>query len=133
MKNNGLELFNAMKAEAKQLGINIQGMKKPEIEQAIRDAQARFEEENEGVEDVGEVEIASVVKAEVKRPGRPVNESSTRQVRLNELAKLREEALLKRGRPANPESARYKRMMDRQAKLEAGVELKRGRPKLVKA
>jgi hypothetical protein len=130
---NSLELFNAMKAEAKQLGINIQGMKKPEIEQAIRDAQARFEEENEGVEDVGEVEIASVVKAEVKRPGRPVNESSTRQVRLNELAKLREEGLLKRGRPANPESARYKRMMDRQAKLEAGVELKRGRPKMVKA
>lgn len=133
MKNNGLELFNAMKAEAKQLGINIQGMKKSEIEQAIRDAQAKFEEEN-STDDVEEVKVDEVVTAEVtKRPGRPVNQNSARQIRLNELAKMREEGLLKRGRPANPESARYKRMMERQTKLEAGVELKRGRPKMVKA
>ena len=36
MKNqNGLALFNAMKAEAKALGIDITGMKKAEIEAAI--------------------------------------------------------------------------------------------------
>ncbi len=35
---------------------------------------------------------------------------------------------LKRGRPADPNSDRYKREMEKKAKIAAGVELKRGRP-----
>lgn len=128
---NGLELFNALKLEAKELGINIQGMKKAEIEQAIRDAQAKFEDENPEVEPITEeITIANVVVAEVKRKGRPVSETSARQQRLSEQARLKEAGLLKRGRPSVEGSARQLRMEARAAKLAQGIILKPGRPKV---
>jgi hypothetical protein len=135
MKNqNGLELFNAMKAEAKALGINIKGMKKVEIEAAIVAAQERFAEQNfdevePQTEEVEMITVAQVATAEIKRKGRPVDPNSPRQLRLSEQARLREEGLLKRGRPEVEGSARQIRMQARAEKLAAGLSIKPGRPK----
>ena len=40
--------------------------------------------------------------------------------------------MLKKGRPVNGESNRQKVLMEREAKIAAGVELKRGRPAMPK-
>jgi hypothetical protein len=134
---NGLELFNAMKAEAKSLGINIAGMKKAEIEAAIVAAQENFAEQNfddvePQTEEVQIVTVAEVATAEIKRKGRPVDPNSPRQLRLAEQARLREEGLLRRGRPEVEGSARQARMQARAEKLAAGISIKPGRPKVVK-
>lgn len=134
---NGLELFNAMKAEAKALGIDIKGMKKAEIEAALVAAQEKFAEQNHDdvepqTEEVQIVTVAQVATAEIKRKGRPVDPNSPRQLRLAEQARLREEGLLRRGRPAVEGSARQARMQARAEKLAAGISIKPGRPKVVK-
>jgi hypothetical protein len=149
-ETNANALFNALRAEAKQLGINTKGMKKPEIEQAIRDAQAKFEEENPDVaEDVPEVQVEEiptteptmeitsetvhgVATAEIKRLGRPVDPNSPRQIRLAEQARLREEGKLKRGRPVVEGCPRQERMNARLEKIAQGIAIKPGRPKMVK-
>jgi len=135
MKNNGLALFNAMKAEAKALGIDITGMKKAQIEAAIVAKQEEFAEQNfENVEpqteEVEIVTVAQVATAEIKRKGRPVDPNSPRQIRLAEKARLREEGLLRRGRPTVEGSARQARMQARAEKIAAGIAIKPGRPKV---
>jgi hypothetical protein len=134
---NSLELFNAMKAEAKSLGINIKGLKKAEIEAAIVAKQEEFatqsfDEVEPQTEEVEIVKIDKVVTAEIKRLGRPVNPNSPRQIRLAEKERLRAEGLLKRGRPAVEGSARQIRMQARLEKISAGIEIKPGRPKMIK-
>lgn len=126
MKNqNGLALFNAMKAEAKSLGIDITGMKKAEIEAAI----AGKQEVEPQTEDV----VINITNEGVtKKKGRPVDPNSPRQIRIAEKARLREEGLLRRGRPAVEGSARQQRMQARAEKLAAGIQIKPGRPKIVK-
>lgn len=127
MKNqNGLALFNAMKAEAKALGIDITGMKKAEIEAAIA---AKQEVEPQ----VSDVVIEITNEGVTKKKGRPVDPNSPRQIRIAEKTRLREEGLLRRGRPAVEGSARQQRMQARAEKLAAGVQIKPGRPKVVKA
>ena len=64
------------------------------------------------------------------RPARPVNPDSERQKRLAEMDKKREVGELKRGRPILADSERQKRLAERIAKQEAGIEIKRGRPKM---
>jgi hypothetical protein len=128
---NGLELFNAMKAEAKSLGINITGMKKDQIEAAIVAKQEEFASQNsESVEETETVVVAEVATAEIKRKGRPVDPNSPRQMRLAEQARLREEGLLRRGRPAVEGSARQARMQARAEKIASGISIKPGRPKV---
>ena len=91
----------------------------------------------------------------VKKLGRPVNENSVRQAKLKEKQELIKNGIeIKRGRPVNAESDRQKRLelkgkvalgrkvdpnsnrQKRLAELEmkraSGVEVKRGRPKMVK-
>lgn len=90
----------------------------------------------------------------VKQKGRPVNATSNRQIRLQELEARRAAGELKRGRPIvedsnrqirlslmgtlplgrkpNPESAAYKRKVELEARRAAGT-LKRGRPAAPKA
>ena len=135
---NGLELFNAMKAEAKSLGINIAGMKKDQIEAAIIAAQEQFADQNHDqveapAEETETIIVAEIATAEIKRKGRPVDPNSPRQMRLAEQARLREEGLLRRGRPEVEGSARQARMQARAAKLAAGLSIKPGRPKIVKS
>jgi len=127
MKNqNGLALFNAMKAEAKSLGIDITGMKKAEIEAAIAGKQ-EVEPQTENV-------VINITNEGVtKKKGRPVDPKSPRQIRIAEKTRLREEGLLRRGRPAVEGSARQQRMQARAEKLAAGIQIKPGRPKVVKA
>jgi len=144
-ESNANALFNALRAEAKQLGINTKGMKKPAIEQAIRDAQAKFEEENPTIDDVHSVpieevtpiveavKIDGVVTAEVKRLGRPIDPNSPRQLRLAEQARLREEGKLKRGRPMVEGCARQQRLAERAERIANGTGTgKPGRPKMIK-
>jgi hypothetical protein len=132
---NGLELFNAMKAEAKSLGIDITGMKKVEIEAAIIAKQEEFANQNfdnvePQTEEVEIVTVAQVATAEIKRKGRPVDPNSPRQVRLAEQIRMREEGLLRRGRPAVEGSARQARMQARAKKIASGISIKPGRPKV---
>jgi hypothetical protein len=91
----------------------------------------------------------------VKKQGRPVNPNSERQARLAAAAELKAQGVeIKRGRPVDNESARQARLalkgkvalgrkvdlssarQQRLAALElkraSGVEVKRGRPKMVK-
>jgi hypothetical protein len=133
---NGLELFNAMKAEAKSLGINIAGMKKDQIEAAIIAAQEQFADQNsdEVESQIEEVVITVTNEGVTKstRPGRPVNLDSVRQKMLAEKQRLREEGLLRRGRPSVEGSARQARMQARAEKIAAGIAIKPGRPKVIK-
>ena len=129
---NGLELFNAMKAEAKSLGINIAGMKKDQIEAAIVAAQEQFADQNHDQVEAQIITVAEIATVEIKRKGRPVDPNSPRQVRLAEQIRMREEGLLRRGRPEVEGSARQQRMQARAAKLAAGLSIKPGRPKAVK-
>lgn len=64
--------------------------------------------------------------------GRPIVEDSERQKRLQELEEKRQNGELKRGRPVNGESKRQKQMTEREIKLQMGIEIKKGRPKMVK-
>jgi len=133
---NSLELFNAMKAEAKALGINIKGMKKAEIEAAIVAAQEKFaEQNNDDVEPQTEEVVITVTNEGVTkstRHGRPVNPDSVRQKMLAEKQKQREAGLLRRGRPAVEGSTRQARMQARAEKIAAGIQIKPGRPKVIK-
>lgn len=59
--------------------------------------------------------------------GRPANPDSARQKRLADLEKRRQEGTLKLGRPANPDSERQARLKEMETKRANG-ELKKGRP-----
>ena len=52
--------------------------------------------------------------------------------RINDLESRRENGTLKLGRPSNSESNRQKRIAERQYKIENGIAIKRGRPKVKK-
>lgn len=67
------------------------------------------------------------MKKSVKKLGRPVNKNSARQIRLAELAKKRRNGTLKLGRPVNKDSERQKRLAELDAKRKNGT-LKLGRP-----
>jgi len=64
--------------------------------------------------------------------GRPVKEGSARQLRLQELAEKAANGELKRGRPVKEGSARQLRLQELANKKASGVEIKRGRPKMIK-
>lgn len=70
--------------------------------------------------------------AEKKRLGRPIVPGSKRQERINDLESRRANGTLKLGRPSNSESNRQKRIAERQYKIENGIAIKRGRPKVKK-
>ena len=77
-------------------------------------------------------------KAKVEAPakkasGRPSNPESARQKRIAERNAKREAGLLKRGRPTVEGSKRQAVLAAREAKKAAGIEIKRGRPKVEKA
>jgi hypothetical protein len=137
MKNqNGLALFNAMKEEAKSLGIDVTGMKKVEIEAAIVAKQEEFVTQNtDDVEPQTDDVVINITNEGVTkstRPGRPVNLDSVRQKMLAEKQRLREDGLLRRGRPSVEGSARQARMQARAEKIAAGIQIKPGRPKVIK-
>lgn len=66
------------------------------------------------------------------KSGRPVNPDSVRQKMLAEKQKQREAGLLRRGRPSVEGSARQARMQARAEKIAAGIQIKPGRPKVIK-
>ena len=78
------------------------------------------------------VVIENVTEATVtttKRRGRPVVESSVRQLKLAAQAARGE---VKRGRPTNPNSNRQTKIAARMIVIANGGEVKRGRPKMIK-
>jgi hypothetical protein len=70
-----------------------------------------------------------VEATEIKAKGRPSNPESARQKKITERNAKREAGELKRGRPSVAGSKRQAVIAAREAKKAAGVEIKRGRPK----
>jgi len=60
--------------------------------------------------------------------GRPVVEGSKRQIREAELAEKRVSGELKKGRPINPNSKKQIAAAEKAWKLENGIAIKKGRP-----
>lgn len=129
-----LQEFNNLKSEAKALGIDVKGMKKTDIEAAIAQAQnVPSTSEAPEAPEAQAPKMETVINEEVKKQlGRPINPESTRQKVLAEKAALRAAGLLKRGRPIVEGSPRQLREAARAAKIAAGIELKPGRPKMIK-
>ena len=73
---------------------------------------------------LSEIEARKAQGIEIKR-GRPVNPESERQKRLAKVGTV------KRGRPVLPTSERQKRLAEMEKKRAAGIEIKRGRPKVI--
>jgi hypothetical protein len=111
-------------------------MKKDQIEAAIIAAQEQFAAQNSNdVESQTEEIVITITNegvAKSTRPGRPINLDSVRQKMLAEKQRLREEGLLRRGRPSVEGSARQARMQARAEKIAAGIQIKPGRPKVIK-
>ncbi len=114
-KLNALQQFNALKAEAKSLGINVSGMKKADIELAISQ--------------ITTTQTSTDSEIPKLRRGRPVNLNSNRQVKIQ----ARNNGELKRGRPVVEASARQQRIQEKLNKIALGIVIKRGRPALSKA
>jgi len=77
-------------------------------------------------------EVAKAKKeTSVKIKGRPSNPESARQKKIAERNAKREAGELKRGRPSVSGSKRQAVLAAREAKKAAGIEIKRGRPKAV--
>jgi len=74
-----------------------------------------------------------VVAKAKKSVGRPSNPKSKRQQKMVERELKKEAGLLKKGRPTVEGSKRQAVLAAREAKRAAGIEIKRGRPKTVKA
>lgn len=64
--------------------------------------------------------------------GRPIVEGSKRQIREAELAEKRANGELKKGRPINPNSKKQIAAAEKIWKLENGIAIKRGRPSVEK-
>jgi len=75
--------------------------------------------------------VTNVTEVKVKS-GRPTNPNSKRQIELAEKAALREAGLLKRGRKADPNSKNAIKAAEKAARIASGIEIKPGRPKVVK-
>ena len=71
-----------------------------------------------------------IAVVETPQLGRPVNPNSAHQMKL----KLRKQTkIAKPGRPVDPNSKRQQEILQRELLLVNGIEIKRGRPKMVKA
>jgi hypothetical protein len=116
--NNGIQIFNQLKNTAKEMGINTKGLNKTQLEEAI--AIISKPENSE-----------TPVK---KRTGRPIVVGSKRQENLSKRKEHMEKngGVVKRGRPTIEGSARQTRMIKWNELKANGVEIKRGRPKLIK-
>lgn len=92
------------------------------------------EQETVTTEVVAIENVAEATVTTTKRLGRPVVEGSVRQLKLA-AQKTRIEmngGVVKLGRPVVGESKRQQQIQERLNKMAAGVEIKRGRPKMNK-
>lgn len=78
--------------------------------------------------------LAEVTITEKRKPGRPTVPGSARQLKLEAQAKRIAEngGVARRGRPTVANSARQQKIQERLNKLEMGIVIKRGRPKMIK-
>ena len=68
-----------------------------------------------------------------KQLGRPANANSKRQITLSARAAAKEAGTFKKGRPSVAGSKRQAVLAARAEKIAAGIEVKRGRPKMTAA
>ena len=73
-------------------------------------------------------EVTETVTIETKQLGRPANPNSARQKKIQERLAKAEAGLLKRGRPIIAESKRQEVLKKRIEKVNNRIELKKGRP-----
>lgn len=128
--------FNSLKAKAKELGIDTKGMNKAQIQEAINNHSSENDVQEVAPVETPVVEIPVVegtpapeIQVAKAKPGRPVVPNSARQQRL---AARAEKGEIKRGRPVIEGSARQQRLAKIKAKMEAGIPIKPGRPKMEK-
>lgn len=124
---NGIQIFNQLKNTAKEMGIDTKGLNKTQLEEAIA---AKSKPVIYQVV-IGTENAPMVVE---KKKGRPVVAGSKRQEHLNKRKERMEKngGVVKRGRPTVEGSARQARIMKWNELKNNGVEIKRGRPKVVK-
>ena len=86
------------------------------------------------VKEMKEVKVIQVntISEKGKRLGRPANPESQIQKNLILKEELREQGLLKKGRPVNPNSKKQMREKERIEFLKNGGVIKKGRPKMKK-
>ena len=125
---NGIQIFNQLKNTAKEMGIDTKGLNKTQLEEAIaaKSTQTVIEKVIIGTENA-----PMIVE---KKKGRPVVVGSKRQEHLNKRKERMEKnnGVVKRGRPTVDGSARQARIAKWNELKSNGVEIKRGRPKVVK-
>lgn len=125
---NGIQIFNQLKNTAKGMGIDVKGLNKAQLEEAIaaKSTQTVIEKVIIGTENA-----PMVVE---KKKGRPVVAGSKRQEHLAKRMERMEKSggVVKRGRPTVDGSARQARIAKWNELKSNGVEIKRGRPKVVK-
>jgi hypothetical protein len=87
------------------------------------------------VKNTNTIEVIQVntISKNGKRLGRPANANSRRQQTMALKAELREQGLLKKGRPVDPTSKKQQREQARLEFLANGGVIKKGRPKMIKA
>lgn len=73
-------------------------------------------------------EVTETVTIETKQLGRPANPNSARQKKIQERLAKAEAGLLKRGRPIIAESKRQEVLKKRSEKISNGIALAKGRP-----
>ena len=79
------------------------------------------------------IELSAPADAVVaKKSGRPANANSKRQITLSARAAAKEAGTFKKGRPSVAGSKRQAVLAARAEKIAAGIEVKRGRPKVEK-
>ena len=87
------------------------------------------------VKNTNTIEVIQVntISKNDKRLGHPTSANSHRQQTLTLKAELREQGLLKKGRPIDPTSKKQQREQARLDFLANGGVIKKGRPKMIKA
>ena len=87
------------------------------------------------VKNTNTIEVIQVntISKNGKRLGRPASANSRRQQIMALKAELREQGLLKKGRPVDPTSKKQQREQARLEFLANGGVIKKGRPKMIKA
>jgi hypothetical protein len=88
-------------------------------------------EKKKEMKEVNVIQV-NTISEKGKRLGRPANPESQRQKNLILKEELREQGLLKKGRPVNPSSKKQIREKERIEFLKNGGVIKKGRPKMKK-
>ena len=119
--------YNEMKSFVAENNIEVENMKKETLAAAIVEFESNKPKLGRPI-DPNSARQKRLAKVGTVKRGRPADPNSPWNKRQKELAEKRANGTLHRGRPVDPNSARQKKLAEKQAKIDAGIEIKRGRP-----